>query len=489
MAMRPDDVTRGSGERVRDYQAPGVTETPGSLPGVGGLGPGFEGGGAAEPALPPSHSPVDIPRLPFRGAALYSSGNFGSGVFYGFNNFILTIFLHALHVPLPLNDLLGSTRSFEGAVLQPLVGAWSDRTWRERLGGRRRPFIYWFTPICAFFLIATPFLAQLTTLGRPFGWSSNLTAIILASAAIFLFTLTFNVMYDPYQALLADITPDKQRGAVNGLFQAFGALGQVTVLVLAIVLSTANHGDLPATPLFLFTGIALMVCFLPTVLGVREPRALPGGRDAHRFGPRDYWRGLREDPQVALYFANQFFLWFGINAITPNLTYYAQDHLHFDDTQALVLSFILLLTSALFVWPFGLLGDRIGLKRTFLLGVALMAAAAIAAVFIRDVIPLYIALAVAGTGNAAQTAASYPLLTRVTLPDRMGLYTGLSSTVTSIAAPAGALLSGTLIQSFGYPVFFPFVALMFLVSILPLAALRTERSIAQRVLRGELAAV
>ena len=485
MAMRPDDGTPGPGARI-GARAPEATESPGSLPGVGGLGPGYEGGGAAEPALPPERD-QDIPPLSLGRAALYSSGNFGSGIFYGFNNFILTIFLHALNVPLPLNDLLGSTRSFEGAILQPLVGAWSDRTWRPRLGGRRRPFIYWFTPICAFFLIATPFLTQLTGLGAIFGWSANLTAIVLATAAIFLFTLTFNVMYDPYQALLADITPDKQRGGVNGLFQALGATGQVTVLVLAIVLATRNNGALPAAPVFLFTGVALLLCFIPTVLGVREPRALPGGLDAHRFGLKDYWRGLREDPQVFLYFATQFFLWFGINAITPNLTYYAQDHLHFDDTQALILSFILLLTSALFVWPFGLLGDRIGLKRTYLLGVALMGGAAIAAVFIQTVIPLYVALAIAGVGNAAQTASSYPLLTRVTLPDRMGLYTGLSSTVTSIAAPGGALLSGALITGFGYPVFFPFVAAMFLVSLIPLAALRTERSIAQRILRGERA--
>lgn len=485
MAIGPDDVIR---ERMSDG-LPGVTESPGSLPGVGGLGPGFEGGGAAEPALPPERGhDQNIPPLPLGRAALYSSGNFGSGIFYGFNNFILTIFLHALHVPLQLNDLLGSTRSFEGAIIQPLVGAWSDRTWRPLLGGRRRPFIYWFTPICALFLIITPFITQLTSIGAPFGWSSDLTAIILATLLIFLFTLTFNIMYDPYQALLADITPDRQRGAVNGLFQALGATGQVLVLILAIVLATLNRGILPATPLFIFTGVALLICFIPTVLGVREPRKLPGGLDAHRFGLKDYWRGLREDPQVFLYFATQFFLWFGINAITPNLTYYAQDSLHFVDTQALILSFILLLTSALFVWPFGLLGDRIGLKRTYLLGVALMAGAAIAAVFIHSVIPLYIALAIAGVGNAAQTASSYPLLTRITLPDRMGLYTGLSSTITSIAAPGGALLSGTLIHNYGYPVFFPFVAAMFLVSLVPLAALRTDRSIAQRILRGELVA-
>ncbi|HEX8996965.1 MAG TPA: MFS transporter [Ktedonobacterales bacterium] len=426
------------------------------------------------------------PPLSLKGALLYSSGNIGGGVFYGFNNFILTLFLHTLHVPITLNDLLGSTRSFEGAIIQPLVGAWSDRTWRPPLG-RRRPFILWFAPVCALLLIATPFVAQLTSLGRPFGLSADLTAIILATLCIFLFTLTFNILFDPYQALLADITPERQRGSINGVFTALGAGGQVAVLVAAIVLATLNHNNLPTTPLFIATAAALIVCFIPTMLGVREPRTLPGAADAHRFGWGDYARGLHDDPQVFLYFATQFFLWFGINAITPNLTYYAKDSLHFTDTEALALNFTLLLSTALFVWPLGALGDHIGLKRTFLLGMALMAGAAIAAVFIHAVAPLFIVLGIAGIGNAAQSASSYPLLTRITLPDRMGLYTGLNSTVTSIAAPGGALLSGVLITSFGYSVFFPFVAAMFLISLIPLAALRVERSIAQRRKHGELA--
>lgn len=426
------------------------------------------------------------PDLPLKTATFYSSGNFGGGIFYGFNNFILTLFLHSLHVPIILNDLLGSTRSFEGAIIQPLVGAWSDRTWRPGLG-RRRPFILWFAPICALMLAITPFVAQATALGKPLGLTPNTTAIILAVVCIFIFTLTFNILFDPYQALLADITPERQRGSINGLFTAIGAGGQVAILVAAIALSTANRNTLPTTPLFLATAIALIICFIPTMLGVREPHALPGGRDSHRYGWRDYARGLRNDPQALLYFATQFFLWFGINAITPNLTYYARDSLHFTDTQALILSFILLLSSAIFVWPIGILGDRIGLKRTFVFGMALMAGAAIAAVFIHSVALLFIVLGIAGVGNAAQSASSYPLLTRLTLPDRMGLYTGLNSTVTSIAAPGGALISGLLITRFGYSVFFPFVAAMFLISLAPLAALQVERSIAQRAMRGEIA--
>jgi len=459
----------------------------GEAPGVGGLGPGFEGDGAAAPTLPPPPSGaapvIEPPPISLRLATTYSSGNFGSGVFYGFNNFILPLFLQMLHVPLLLNGLLGSTRSFEGAVLQPLVGAWSDRIWNKRFG-RRNIFVLWFLPLCVVFLIAAPFLAQLTGLGAPFGWSPKFTAVVMITVGVFLFTLTFNIFYDPYQALLADLTPERQRGSVNGVFQAFGASGQVCILVVALALGLIL-GNVPYTFVFILTGVLLAIGFIPTLLGVREPRDLPGVARHQRYTLRDYWDGLRGDPQVMLYFITQFFLWFGINAITVNLSYYAVQSLHFTDTQALVLSFILLLTSALFVWPFGALGDRIGLKRTYFVGMLLMGGAAIAAVFIKQATPLYIVLALAGVGNAAQTASSYPLLTRMTLPDRMGLYTGLSSTVTSIAAPLGSVLSAGLISVYGYNVFFPFVAAMFFISLIPLGLLRVERSIAARTLHGE----
>lgn len=459
----------------------------GELPGVGGLGPGFEGGGVAEPTLPPEDGPLvvgpPVRPLSLRKTLLYSSGNFGSGMFYAFNNFILPAFLKPLHMPDIGIGLLSSTRSAEGAILQPLVGAWSDRTW-TRLG-RRRPFIVRFVPISAFFILLTPFLpgwesfAPIAALQQALGLSPTVMTLILVGLGIFLFTLTFNIMYDPYNALLADITPETQRGHVNGVFQAFGAFGQAAILVIGAFLASLVGG---VTGLFIITGLGLAFFCIPTVVGIREPRELPGVKRSHHYSVRDYWNGMRADPQVQLYFATQFFLWFGINAITPFLTLYAEEVVHFSLSNALILDFILLLSTAIFNWPFGVLADRLGLKRVFLLGMILMSAAAVAGIFTREPALLYVILTVAGIGNAAQTASSYPLLTRIVFPDQMGLYTGLSSTVTSIAAPASAAIAGGLIQAVGYTAMFPFVATMFLLSLIPLALLRTEKSIAARTL-------
>src|SRR5438270_10191345 len=81
----------------------GGLDSVGEMPGVGGLGMGFEGGGAVRPAVsPPGDHPASTPagaEVPLAKSLLYSSGNLGSGVFYAFNNFILPIFLDALHMP------------------------------------------------------------------------------------------------------------------------------------------------------------------------------------------------------------------------------------------------------------------------------------------------------------------------------------------------------------------------------------------------------
>jgi maltose/moltooligosaccharide transporter len=455
----------------------------GRQPGVGGLGPGFEGGGSALPEVPaPGEHPASVPetqKMTRAKSIVYSSGNLGSGAWYALNNFILPLFLKPLGMPVPLIGLLASTRSAEGAVLQPLVGVWSDRTWNARFG-RRRIFIVRFLPISVFFVIITGFLPSWAGVGPLHAIQQALDipmvryVLILVGLSIFIFTFTFNMMYDPYQALLADITPESQRGRVNGVFQAFGSFGQTGILLLAAFLAVL----MGFPPLFVFCGLALILFFIPTVLGIREPRTLAGPSATHRYTIRDYWNGLISDPQILLYFLNQFFLWFGINAITPYLTLYATNEAHFNDTEAFGLVLVLLLSTALFVWPFGLLGDRIGLKPVFIIGVVCLAGASIAGIFTYAMVPLFIIVFVAGIGNAAQTAASFPLMTRIVQADQMGLYVGLESLVTSIAAPLSAGLAGLLIQAYTYSAMFPFVAVMFVLSLVPLAVLRMEKAIA-----------
>lgn len=432
-------------------------------------------------ALEPEGGEAEVAPISVGTSFTYGSGNIGSGIFYSLNNYFLPVFLMGLNMPIIFINLLASTHSFEGSVVQPIVGAWSDRTWNRF--GRRRPFIVWFIPVTALFLIATPFIPGLNTL---LGTSSHTLILVLVGLSIFLFSLTFNIAYDPFLALLPDITPDRQRGAVNGVFQVLGALGQVGFLIALVALV---HG-LGTTPFFFVGAVALILFFIPTVLGIREQRDLPGVARHVRYTARDYWNGLRSDRQVLLFFISQFAMWFGINAIAVNLTIYAtgatkNGGLGLSDSTAFTLPLVLLLTTAIPVWPLGVLSDRIGLKRVILIGIICMTVASLAAIVIKSLIPLYGILTIAGFGNAAQTASSYPLLTRMVFPDKMGLYTGLNTSVTSVAAPLSSVLAGGLITLFGFNAMFPFIAACFVIALIPLALINVNQSQVARARRGE----
>src|SRR5256886_11456411 len=159
--------------------------------------------------------------------ALYSAGSIGAGAFYAFNNFVLPPILKGAGAPDLLTGLLSSTRSIEGVVIQPTVGAVSDRIWTPHLG-RRRIFIAIGIPLSAFFFVIAGFFTH-TLLGL--------------AIAIFLFSIFFNAAVDPYAALLADIAPVHQRGLLSGVSTAVQLLAQVAFLV--VVSRAAASGEVP----------------------------------------------------------------------------------------------------------------------------------------------------------------------------------------------------------------------------------------------------
>src|SRR5579859_3032993 len=109
---------------------------------------------------------------------LYAAGSIGTGAFYAFNNFVLPPILQSFGAPDLLIGLLASTRSIEGAVIQPTIGAFSDRIWTRF--GRRRPFLMLGIPLSAVFFSAGAFVHSLVPL----------------AGVIFAFSIFFNAAVD-----------------------------------------------------------------------------------------------------------------------------------------------------------------------------------------------------------------------------------------------------------------------------------------------------
>jgi maltose/moltooligosaccharide transporter len=151
---------------------------------------------------------------------------------------------------LPILNLAGPVT---GLIIQPLIGALSDRTWSPRWG-RRRPYVTGGAILCAIILFAFPFVGVL--------W--------VGVIAFWLLDAGNNTSMEPYRALISDRLPKSQlaRGFLTqSMFTGAGAvLANLSLFLLQKVEAlqqTAGNG----VPYWMFVCFMIgTVCILLTVL-------------------------------------------------------------------------------------------------------------------------------------------------------------------------------------------------------------------------------
>ena len=376
--------------------------------------------------------------------ALYTSASVGTGAFYAFNNFVLPPILKSFGAPDLLIGLLSSTRSIEGAVIQPTVGALSDRIWTPV--GRRRPFMLIGIPLSALFFVAGAFVSSLLPL----------------ALVIFLFSIFFNVAVDPYTALLADIVPLRHRGWLSGLSTGVQLVSSVAFLVV-VSFATANGAGVPLWT-YLLVAVVLLVSFGITVLGVREPRVRTEG--SRHFALREYVDAVMRHRQAVRYLGTLFVYQFGLNAILPYLVLFITEDIHETEQIAFELSAVLLVVTALGAVVFGRVADHIGTRPVMAIGWGLLAISAIAGVFVQDLPQVVVVVLLAGVGNGAATAVSWPLLTALIPPEETGVFAGLKAAAESIAIPLSVVVAAEVfLPRFGYRGIFAMLAINIVIAL------------------------
>lgn len=383
-----------------------------------------------------------------RAMALYSVASVGAGFFYAFNNAVLPLLLRGAN-PLLVN-LLSNTRSIEGAVIQPAVGAWSDRVWTRF--GRRRVFMLAAIPPCALLMALT-------------GLASGLAPTV---AAIVLFSLLFNVAADPYAALQADIAPPGQRPALNAVATVVQFGGQVG-LGLALALGPFG-GRIPAL-VYPVVAAVILLSFLITALSVREERGAVRAETRH--GPRDYAAALRGNRCASRFLVALFLYNVGINTIQVNLTRYATHVLGVSDSAAVGLFVVIILATGLLAAPAAWLAGRIGLKTVIVGGMALIAVAAACALVVRTPGQALPVMILAGAGNACLTL-TWPLLTLLVPAEQVGVYAGLKTSAESVSALFSGVLAAALVAGWGYRSIFAVLLVAVVASLITLLPLRVD---------------
>jgi maltose/moltooligosaccharide transporter len=407
----------------------------------------------SRPALN-ARSTTDGPDLTLRQGFFYSLGAVASGVYNGFNLAVLSIYLNGFMGPF-LQGYLSNTNTIDGAVIQPLVGRWSDRT-TSRFG-RRRPFIAVFAPISVVFLIAIPYLH---------GAGKDLRVPLIA-ASIILFSIANNIAADPMKALLVDITPVRSRSRFNAVVSMVSTGAQLLFVLFALVVSI-NKNNTPIA-IFWVAGAIMLVSYLLVFLGVREPPAAERSAEHEKRVPfRQYLADLKQLGQARRLLISFFFLWTGLNPLVVYLGPFVKHDFHASNSKAYAILLVLFALVAVFAYPWGLLQRRYGYRPMITAGTILMMAAAGVALLIHSYVLLLPVAVLAGAGFSATTVLNYPYLSTLVPANKIGVFTGLQTAFSSIAVPISTGIATILIDTIDYRAIF---ALQFVMMILDLVIL------------------
>jgi maltose/moltooligosaccharide transporter len=401
------------------------------------------------------------PQLSTQKAVLYAAASVGTGAFYAFNNFVLPTILKAFGAPDLLIGLLASTRSLEGAVIQPVVGALSDRTWTPL--GRRRPFMLLAVPLSAAFFIA----------------GAHAQTLLVLAGVIVMFSIFFNIAVDPYVALLADVTPLEQRGWVSGL--AVGVQLASSVAFLVLLVAATGSGGVPGWT-YVAVAVLLMAGFGVTICGIAERRhSLPPPRQ--RMPVAVWCASVLQHRQAVRFLGTLFVYQFGLNAITPYLVLFVIEDIHQTEQVAFALSAGLLVTTALAALVFGKVADRIGMRAVLAIGWSLLSLSALAGVLITTLPETLAVVLLAGVGNGAAMAVSWPMLSALIPAEKTGVFAGLKAAAESIAIPLSVVVAAEVfLPHFGYRGIFAMLALSIITALVLL--LRFVRGVGQGRPRG-----
>ena len=173
-------------------------------------------------------------------------------------------FLGASADELPILNLAGPVT---GLLIQPLIGALSDRTWSDKWG-RRKPFFLIGAIGCSIFLFLMPFV----------------TAVWMAVLCLWLLDASNNTAMEPYRAFIADLLPDKQLAKgflAQSLFIGAGsALAAGTLAVLEKILRGATAAGIPywVFGAFMVGSVCSIGSVLISVLSTKELPPTPEER-------------------------------------------------------------------------------------------------------------------------------------------------------------------------------------------------------------------
>ncbi|MEM5566686.1 MFS transporter [Psychroserpens sp. AS72] len=200
------------------------------------------------------------PKLTFWQILNMNVGFFGIQYSFGLQQSAVTPiydFLGASPDQIPLLHLAGPVT---GLLVQPLVGALSDKTWSPKFG-RRKPFFLIGAILCSLTLLAFPFSSSL--------W--------MAAGLLWILDAGNNTAMEPYRALIADKLDDEQQPLGFQMQSFFTGLGQVLANLSLFIFPLIFIGTTGALPTWVYASFFLgAACSIGTILwSISKTKEIP----------------------------------------------------------------------------------------------------------------------------------------------------------------------------------------------------------------------
>lgn len=311
----------------------------------------------------------------------------------------------------------------------PFVGAYSDRIWTR--WGRRKPFIAFGAPLALIGFIGIPMF-----LGG---------SLLLFMGAIFLTLFAMDLFRTPVVSLMPDITPSPKRSQANGMINLMGGIGGVLAFAIGGYLFKVSVG----AP-FYFGGIVMLIACGIVLLFIKEPKPESVEPVEGKPGMIGSLKTIiKDNDKSAIYILIAIFFWFlGYNALEVFFTSFAVNVLGTDSGEATFLLAYFSLAIIITAPIAGLIGGKIGRKRTMIGGIIAFAILLAYGFFITTVLQAKIILPLCGVAWSMVLVNSLPMILDMAPQDRLGAYTGLYYLASQTSAIVGPVLSGKIIDIF-----------------------------------------
>lgn len=342
-------------------------------------------------------------------------------------------FLGAHPEDLPILNLAGPVT---GLIIQPIIGAISDKTWSPRFG-RRKPF----------FLIGA-LLGSLCLFAFPYSPS-----LWFAVGLLWILDVGNNMAMEPYRAFVGDKLPNSQLSfgyQMQSLFVGAGiVLANASIFIFQDWFSTPNTVDasLNIIPIWLyysfFLGAILSIATIAWSV-LKTPEIQPSTEELeeinhHKSLPlierikkpfQEITLAIKDMPKFMWKLASVYlFQWYALFIYWQFISPMFQESLGFDKSEALSqaakMNTTYNISTILFALALVPLALKWGGKKVYITSLFLTAFAMLSIPFIKDPILVLVPMILFGIGWAAMMGIPYSMVSKIVPQKRRGVYMGI----------------------------------------------------------------